>query len=361
MRSGTITEKSLFAEPKDICSLFARPKLKIRRLHMGKIYKSSVLIVLASLLSLGIGAGATYGASKFPEKPITLVVGTAPGAGADILARLIAATNDKYKFLSQAIVVENKPGGSHAIAMAYVSGKKKDPHFLLNVSGSFITSPLTGLSPLSLKDFTPICNLSFDEHVAIVNFNSKFKFIKDVVDYAKVNPETVTIGGAQLGAAESINHYNIEKAAGIKLKFVSFGGGGDALVALLGGHIDMVFVNPCEALDLLKANKVRALGVLTEKRLAGAPDIPTIKEQGLNVVGAGMNRGLAAPGGIPEDARKLLEEALLKFSQTDEYKKFHKDNMITEGWMDSFTFANWLDGQNNLKRAVLMEMGLIKK
>ncbi len=322
--------------------------------------QSSGWIVLALVFSLGVGT--VYGASKFPEKPITIVVHSGPGSGSDMLARLVVATNDKHKFLPQPIVVENKPGGNAAVAMAYVAGKKKDPYFLITtVCGPFIATPLVGQSPVNYKDFTPICNLSLDDYMVFVNVNSKYKSIMEVVDYARANPEKVTVGGAMLGAGDSIGAYAIEKAAGIKLKYVSFGGGGDAVVALLGGHVDLCLIQPCEALELMKANKVRALGALTGKRFDGLPDIPTIKEQGVDVIGIGPNRGLAAPGSIPEDARKILEEALFKFSKSEEYKKFHRDNVITEGWMDGPTYGKWLDERNARYAVILKDMGLIKK
>jgi putative tricarboxylic transport membrane protein len=327
---------------------------------MRAFYRSRVLIVLAIVFSLG--TGVAYGASKFPEKPVTIVVHAGPGSGSDMLARLVGAANEKYKFLPQPIVIENKPGGNAAVAMAYVAGKKKDPYYLLTtVCGPFIATPLTGNSPVNYKDFTPMCNLSLDDYMVFVNSNSKYKSIMDVVAASKANPESVKVGGAMLGAGDSINVFTIENAAGIKLKYVAFGGGGDAVVALLGGHVDLCLIQPCEAMELMKANKIRTLGVLPEKRLAGAPDVPTLKEQGVNVVGIGINRGLVAPGSIPEDARKVLEEALFKFSKTEEYKKFHKDNVITEAWMDGATYGKWLDERNARYTVLLRDMGLLKK
>ena len=91
--------------------------------------------------------------------------------------------------------------------------------------------------------------------------------------------------------------------------------------------------NPGEALELYKAGKVRILGVFAEKRLAGAPDVPTLKEQGVNVIYV-QNRGLVAPADIPADARKVLEEAFFKYTKTETFKKYCKDNMLTEAWMD---------------------------
>jgi putative tricarboxylic transport membrane protein len=319
-------------------------------------YKSTVLIVL--MLLLAIGPGTASGA--FPEKPITLVVGSGPGAGSDTVCRVVAASFKKYNLLPQPIVVENKVGGSHGVAMAYVAGKKKDPYYLMLTTTLFILTPLQTKLPVNYKDFTPIANLSFDEFVLMVNANSKFKTLKEVVDYARANPETVTMGGAHPGGAESINTYRFEQAAGIKFKYVAFSGGGDTQVALLGGHIDLASGNPGEVIELVRANKVRVLAVIADKRLAAMPDVPTVKEQiGVEVTG-GMWRGIVAPAGIPEDARKVLSDAFFKYSQTEDYKKFHKDNMITEGYLDGPGFSKYLDGKNAGLSTELKAMGLLK-
>jgi putative tricarboxylic transport membrane protein len=321
-----------------------------------RLCKSTILILVALLIA--IGPGIACGA--YPEKPITLVVGSGPGAGSDTVCRVVAEAFKKHSILSQPIVVENKVGGSHGVAMAYVAGKKKDPYNLLLTTSLFILTPLQTKLPVSYRDFTPISNLSFDEFVLMVNANSKFKTLKDVVDYAKAHPETVTMGGAHPGGAESINNYRLEQAAGVKFKYVAFSGGGDTQVALLGGHIDMASGNPGEIIELVRGNKVRVLAVIADKRLAAMPDVPTVKEQiGVEVTG-GMWRGIVAPAGIPDDARKVLSDAFLKYSQTEDYKKYHKDNMINEGYLDGPAFSKYLDGKNASFTTELKAMGLLK-
>jgi len=320
-------------------------------------WKVSVWILVALCLTLGIGN--VSGAAKFPEKPITLVVHAGAGGGSDIFARTLAAAFEKERILPQPIVVENKPGGSGAIAFAYVAGKKRDPYFLLTAVTSFLTTPILRKSQITHKEFTPIANFAFDEYMVIVRAESKYKSMKDIVNDAKANPKKITVGGTQLGSSDSICAYLIEKAAGVQLNYIVFNSGGEVNAALMGGHIDIAVANPGEALELAKANKVRTLGVFAEKRLAGAPDVPTLKEQGLNAIYV-QNRGLVAPEGIPEDARKVLEEAFLKYTKTDIYKKYVKENMLSEAWMDGPTFAKWLDGEHARYQEVLKEMGLLK-
>ncbi len=323
--------------------------------------KTSVRMVAVTLVAsvLGLALVAAGEGAKFPEKPITLVVHAGAGGGSDIFSRTLAAANDKEKYFPQPIVVENKPGGSGAIAFAYVAGKKGDPYFMLTAVTSFLTTPILRKSQVIYKDFTPIANFAFDEYMVIVKAESKYKAMKDIVADAKANPKKITVGGTQLGSSDSICAYLIEKAAGVQLNYIVFNSGGEVNAALLGGHIDVAVANPGEALELTKANKVRTLGVFAEKRLAGAPDVPTLKELGIDAQYV-QNRGLVAPGGIPEDARKILEEGLLKYTRSDTYKKYVKDNMLSEAWMDSPAFGKWLDKEHARYQEVLKAMGLLK-
>jgi putative tricarboxylic transport membrane protein len=320
--------------------------------------RSSVLIPFALLLA--IGAGSAIGASSFPEKPITVVVAYSAGGGSDIFARMLASSVEKDKLLPKPLIVENKPGGSGGIGYGYVAGKKKDPYFLVTVTPSFLTTPLISATPFGLKDFTPIANFAFDEFTLIVNAASKYKSMQEVVADAKANPKKITMGGTALGGADSVAYYLIEKAAGIQFNYIVFNGGGEVNAALLGGHIDMAVSNPGESLELYKAGKIRILGVFSEKRLAGAPDIPTLKEQGVNVVYV-QNRGIVAPADIPADAHKTLEQAFYKYTQTDTFKKYCKDNMLTEAWMDGAAFGKFLEDWNGRYAIILRDMGLLKK
>ncbi len=322
---------------------------------------NKLTVCLLVVLFFAYGEGNVLGAAKkYPEKPIIIIVQGSAGGGSDIFSRTLAAGVEKDKLLPQPIMVENKPGGSGAIAFAYVAGKKKDPYFLVPAVTSFLTTPIMGLSPISYKDFTPIANFAFDDYMLVVNKNSKYNSLKDIITDAKANPKKITVGGTQLGSSDSICSYLIEKATGVQFNFVTFSGGGEVNAALLGGHIDIAVPNPGEALELYKAGKIKIFGVFSEKRLAGAPDIPTLKEQGINAVFV-QNRGLAAPADIPADARKVLEEAFFKYTKTETFKKYRTDNMLSEAWMDGAAFGAWLDEWNAKYETILKDMNLIKK
>jgi putative tricarboxylic transport membrane protein len=326
---------------------------------MKNSYKYSIFILVVLLAVWG--AGNALAADQFPNKPITLIVHAGAGGGSDIFARTLAAGFDKDKLLPKPVVVENKPGGSGAIAFAYVASKKKDPYLLLTSVTSFLTTPLMGRAPVSpLKDFTPIANLAFDEYMLMVAANSKYKSMKDIIADAKANPQQITVGGTQLGSSDSVCAHLIEKAASVKFNFIVFNSGGEVNAALLGNHIDIAITNPGEAIELAKAGKVRLLGVFSKKRLAGAKNVPTMIEQKINVTYV-QNRGLVAPVGIPEDARKILESALLKYTKSETFKNYCKENMLAPGWMDGAAYGKWLEQENKRYAEILKDMGLLKQ
>ncbi len=153
--------------------------------------------------------------------------------------------------------------------------------------------------------------------------------------------------------------YLLEKAAGVKFNYITFNSGGEVNTALLGGHVDFALTNPGEALSLSQGGKVRILGVYADKRLALAPDVPTMKEQGYNITYV-QNRGLVAPAGIPTDAVKVLETAFQKAMTTPEWKQYVKDNMLDEAWMNSADFGKWLENENARYVSLLKEMGVTK-
>ncbi len=316
-----------------------------------------LVVLLASMLSGCAGGGS---AGNFPTKPVNLIVHAGAGGGSDIMARSLASTIEKGKFLPQPIVVENKAGGSGAIAMAYVAEKKADPYYLLTAVTSFLTTPI--MSPetgVDYKNFTPIANFGYDHYVLMVSSDGPFKTVKDVVDAAKAKPKEVTVGGTQMGSSDTICAYLLEKNQNIKFNYITFKSGGEVNAALLGNHINFAISNPGEALELWKAGKVKLLGVYAEKRLKAMPDVPTMKEQGYDVQYV-QNRGLVAPSGIPDTAVKAYEAAFKKAYDSDAWKAYMKENMIEDGWMGSADFGKWLAGESVRYQTILKEMGVVK-
>jgi len=319
----------------------------------------TALLALSAVIVV-VGIGTVFAADKFPERPITLIVHASAGGGSDLFARTFAAGIEKEKLLPRPVIVENKPGGSGAIAFSYVAGKKKDPYFMVTATPTILTTPIMGLAPISYKDFTPIGNLAFDEFMLMVGPKSKYNSLKELIADAKANPKKIPLGGTMLGGPDSMCANLLEKAAGIQFNYVAFPGGGDVTAAIVGGHVDASIENPGPALELKKAGKVKVLCVFSSKRLDVAPDVPTAKEQGIDLLFV-QNRGICAPAGIPEDARKVLEKAVADFAKSASFKKYCKDNALSEGYMNGEEFGKFLEEWNGKYAVILKEMNLIKK
>jgi putative tricarboxylic transport membrane protein len=325
---------------------------------MKNITKLSVLVLV--VLFVALGAGNVLGAGKYPEKPITIVSPCGAGCGADIVARAMAASFEKHNILPQPIVVENKPGSAHAIGNAYVAGKKKDPYYLVMTSTPYVSTPLLGGTPINYKSFTHICKLADDPYIYLVPGNSKYKSMKELVADAKPYPKKITFGGGSFGAADFVSAHLLEKAAGFQFNNVSHEGSAAVMARLLGNHLDAAAAQVGEVLELYKAGKIRIIGVLSEKRLAAIPEVPTMKEQGIDVVFSTF-RGLAAPLDIPEDARKVLEEAFHKYYQSDDFKQLAKTNELVPDWMDGPTFKKWIEELNLIYMEAHKAMGIAPK
>ncbi len=316
-------------------------------------------LFLALLLAV---APAAVGAAKpaYPDRPIELIVPFGAGGGSDIMARSLVKVITDNKFVSEPIIVTNKPGGSGSIGYAFVAEKKGDPYYIATVSSSFYTAPLISQSPVSYKDFTPIAGFAMDTLVLLVNNNSKYRNLKDLLDFARANPKTIAVGGTSGTSDDAVITHMVQSKAGVKFKYVPFTSGGDVMTALLGGHVDIAWANPGEALTQMEAGKARPLAVATKERISSLKDVPTLKEQGLDVVLAQF-RGVVAPRDLPEEAVKYLEEVFRKVSKSPDWQEgYIKKNMVTSKFMDADEFGKAIVEVTEMYRAVFTELGLVK-
>lgn len=331
-------------------------------MHLG--IRSKLLIFMVFLLTLALvgcqsqkpapGAG---GGKEFPSKPMEFVAHTNPGDGADIFMRTLADTLNKNGIIKQPINVINKVGGSGSVMLGYLQAKAGDPHYLMPAQVSLLTTPIRNNLGVTYKDFTPVALAATDEMVVAVRNDAPYKDMKDLVEAARKQPKSIRQGGGVYGGSDSILGFLMEKANGVKFNFITFKGGGEAIVALLGGNCDFVAMNPSEVMGQVEAKKLRLIAVGSDKRLEALPDVPTLKEQGINVVFQSF-RGVAAPKDISREALASLEQYVKKAIETDSWKKYIKDNALTPNYKNSTEFATYLDQQNEMYKSVIKEMGL---
>jgi putative tricarboxylic transport membrane protein len=318
-------------------------------------FRTAVIILLAVLVS----AVGTQAAEWKPTKPITFVVPYAPGGGSDVLGRSIVGVIDGGKLCPVTIMVENKPGGGATIGTTSVAHAKGDTHMLLTFISGQVASPMVaGKGAATFRDLTLICGLAIDEQLIVVKTDSPLKTVQDIVTTAK--QRALTIGGTATGQEDQMCNRLFEKAADIKLRYVPFNSGGEAVTALLGGHVDMIWANPSEFVPQWEAKNVRPVVVAKETRLAMLPDVPTFKEKGYNVTFK-MFRGIAAPPGIPAETAAYYENMMKKMSELPGWKeKYIKNYMLTPSWMGNKEFTQFVTQSEQLFKGILTELGLIK-
>lgn len=324
------------------------------------------LFTVAVVLVVAVVAGAACQKpapqqAKYPTKPIEFVVPFNPGGGSDILARNIVAVIEAEKLLPQPVQVVNKAGGSGAVGYGYLAEKKGDPYFIGTVSSSFWTTPLLGGAPFNYTMFTPVAGLCYDSYVLLVRQDAEFASLEDLLAAMKDKPEGLTIGATGVSSDDRVVTYLLEKQAGVKFKLVPFQSGGEVMTALLGGHIDVAWANPGEARGQLDAKQVRGLAVAAEKRLEGLPDVPTFREKGIDLVFRQL-RGVVMPAGVPEDAVKVMEEALRKVADSPRWQTdYVKKNDLVPTFLGAAEFKTAIEQMNDTYKRVFEDLGVLKK
>lgn len=322
---------------------------------------AALAVVLLAAVALA-GCSLPGSAPKFPDpaKPIVIIVPYAPGGGSDNLARTAVKFLNQKKIISNTFQVENRAGASGATGMAhFIDTYKGNPYALMPVVTQVLSPKIRGDAKYDYNDMTLVARIGIDDHVVLVKKESAFQSVKDLVAEAK--KRKVTVGGTGVGATDHLTALTMGQAAGVELAYVPFQSGGEVTTALLGGHVDFIINNPNESLEQIKSGKFRALAIAAEKRSELLPDVPTLKEQGINAVFQ-LFRGFAAPPGIPEDALKFYEQAFKKlFDDPDYQKEYLKANGIAPAYLNGADFKRYLDDQSKVWTGLLTKAGLVKK
>ena len=295
-----------------------------------------------------------------PEKPVELVVQSAAGGGSDIFARTMAKALADEKIVTVPINVVNKPGGSGAVAYSYLSRKKGDPYVIATATGSYITTPVQKQSPVSYKDFTNVAVLCVEDYVGVVRADSPYKSLKDLIAAAKQKPNGIRVGGSGPAGSDAIIRNRVEKAAKVKLNYIVFQSGGEVNAALLGGSVDFASPNPSEATQLVKAGRLRPLAMFSSERLDNWKDVPTAREQGVDVT-LEQFRGMVAAGGLTKDQSLFWQNAMVKMFQSPGFKKYLQENGLRPLVKVGGDADKYLAEQTAFYTEILTELGVVKK
>lgn len=266
---------------------------------------SRAILMAAISAAWAIGAAAAY-ADGYPDRPVHLIVPFAAGGAVDVLARTVGA--ELSTRWHQPVIVDNKPGAGGIVASQYVANAKPDGYTLMVVASGHATNPYLyeKLPYDTFKDFTPIALLGSSPNLLIVAADSPFKSVADVLAADRANPGSLSFGTAGIGTSTHLAGELLNYLAKSKLQAVAYKGGTQAINDLLGGHIPISFNNIPESLGLIRAGKLRALGVTTAKRSPALPDIPTIAEAGVAGFDTSVWWGLIGPGALPPNLTRQI-------------------------------------------------------
>jgi len=299
-------------------------------------------------------------AQPYPTRHIELVSPTGAGGGSDLVARTVAEIVAKEKLLPQQIIVQNRAGGGGAVGLTYVASKRGDPYVFVQSAITIVSVPIrTGLD-VGIDKFQPLGAVGLDLNSLSVAENSPYRTLKDLLAAARDKPKTISVGITFPGGSAHGMMHRLEKLSGARFNLVSFKSGTESVTAVMGGHIQATAENLGEVMPQVELKKLRLLGVPSVNRIAGLPNVPTLKEQGFDIH-AGALRGFAAPAGIPRDAAKVLEDMLAKVHKSAAWRDYMARNMYEDVYMNAEELAKWLITQQVEMTQFLTEMGLALK
>ena len=308
-----------------------------------------------ALIALALVAGPAFAQDAYPSRPITMVVAFPPGGVADITARPTAFAMEKV--LKQRVIIENRPGAAGATGNAYVANAKPDGYTLLMALSSISVIPeaerLQGHKPpYELNQLAPIALISADPVVLVVRMEAPWATVKDFVEDAKNRPGKISYSSSGIFGALHMPYTLLEHATGITLWHVPYNGGGPAVHALLGSQVDSTVGGPAAMIGQIKGGRLRPLASFGSKRLASLPDVPTLKELGIDAEYF-IWAGLMAPAATPPAVQQKLRDSVRQTVQDPDFRNAMAKIETPINYLDAPEFQKFWDvDANKLAEAV---------
>ncbi len=311
--------------------------------------------IAATLTPLTAAAQATGPA--FPVRPIRFIVGFVPGGVADLLARALAQKlTDAW---GQQVIVDNRAGGGGVISMQLVAKAAPDGYTLLMGSSTqFSINPALrpNLPYDPVRDYTPVTNAAITPVILTVQNASAARSLQDLIQLAR--KDALSYGSTGYGGAPHIAGELLKRAAGIPMTHVPFKGGGDSIIAIMGGHVQASFGAVSTAQPHLRGGRLRALGVTTLKRMSAIPDVPTFAEQGLWGFEVVQWYGVFAPAGLPPVVLRKINETLVRSLAAPEFREQFNAQGVELMQSTPVAFGGYVKGELARWTKVLKEMGI---
>jgi tripartite-type tricarboxylate transporter receptor subunit TctC len=316
------------------------------------ILKSLVLLFTSTVL----GFYPTDFAAAYPERPVKMIIPWAAGGDTDVVKRIFA--NQFQKHLGQTVVVSNVTGASGTVGAREAKTAPPDGYTVYSVHDYIHGTYYTGITDINYWDFEPVCRVVFTPNLVGANAKTKWNTMADLVADAKKRPGEITFG-VTLGSTTHFFAAFIEKETGAKWRYVSYEGTAPRMTALLGGHIDLGRVDLTQ-MDKVKAGQLKLLGIATEERHPLVSNVPTLKEQGINVT-YGENRGVLAPKGVPEAALAKLEDSCGKAVKDSAFTEEMKKHGTEVAFLGRKAYAEFLKKNDVATKEAAAAVGILKR
>lgn len=274
------------------------------------------VLLMAPLLAAGLAFGLTARAADYPTKPIKLIIPYKPGGGSDVIMRVAALHLEKI--LGEKMPVVNIDGAGGAIGWTQAAKAKPDGYTITQLTNAMIVKEATKSANVKIKDFAPVANIGFVALTVTAKGDGPYKSLKDLYEASKAKPGEISLAMG-VGTPAQFVAAQVEKALGTDLKLLNAGGGADKIAAVLGGHADALIEPVSSLVGQHKSGLLRVLAVLSDKRLAFLPDVPTAKEQGFDLT-AGLFYGFGAPKGTPQKDIDTLASAIGKLDGDADFR-----------------------------------------
>ena len=309
------------------------------------------------------GTALAQDASKWPERPIRLVVGFVPGGGTDVSARILSAKLSSV--LDQQIVVENKPGASGLIASDYVAKADADGYTLLLANmQSTVAAPYVVQSNVDpIKDFTAVRYIGSVPNVLVINpTKHDYKTVQNLIDDARAHPKQLLYASSGQGSPQHLSAARFSQIAKVEMEHVPYKGSGQAMTDLLGGNVDMNFDTLPGAIGQVQAGKLRPLAVTSAQRSKRLPDVPTLAEAGIKGMDIVQWYAVLAPAQLPKPILDKLDKALSQtLSDPDIRAKLAEQGMdVGDGPNTPVAFASYVQDEWTKYGKITSSLGLSK-
>ncbi len=294
--------------------------------------------------------------AAYPERPVKLIVPWAAGGDTDNIFRPF--TPALQKALGATVVIANVTGASGTVGAREAKNSPPDGYTLYSVHDYIHSTYYTGVSDVNYTDFEPICLITATPSILTASPKTPWSSWQELLADAKARPGQITVG-ATLGSTSHFFPALIEKEAKIKFKYVSYEGLAPRMNAILGGHIDLTDSNLTQK-GKVDAGQLRFLAIATEKRSPEIPNVPTLKELGINVVYA-VERGIVAPKGTPGDVLAKLEAACAQATKDPAFAESMKKQGTEVRYLDRKAYAEFFKKNDALNKDLARDLGLLKR